>query len=193
MSKFDSQRLVDRVWVKHYKKIHGKHQAKRLLEAKKLAIELNVIKGIETVIDWCNARRINVSFTSKTTGTYNGAERLICINSKQTLAKQLYVLLHECGHLLIDDRSKTTEFRFRKGYYVTDENIKKLFIYRCTVVEEEFEAWSRGRKLAKKLGIKINDDAFDDLKSALLKTYMKWAIGDPEHQENGPSSHLNKK
>ena len=113
--------------------------------------------------------------------------REIRINPKQTAEKQLYILLHECGHLLIDDKSETTELRFKNGYYVNDERVKKKFIYRCTVLEEEFEAWHRGRKLATKLGVKINDETFNTLKAKFLKSYMLWAVGDPQYQQGGPT------
>ena len=115
-------------------------------------------------------------------GLYNNEEKTIYINSRQSIEKQLYILLHECGHLLIDDRSETTEHRFKNGYYANDASVKRRFIHRCTILEEEFEAWHRGRKLAIKLGIKVNDDSFSDLKAKFLKSYMKWALSDPKYR-----------
>jgi hypothetical protein len=64
--------------------------------------------------------------------------------------------------------------------------VRKSFVHRVSIVDEEFEAWARGRKLARKLGVKINDDVFDELKAKFLRSYMLWAVGDPKYQENGP-------
>ncbi len=186
MSEFNSQLWVNRAWARHHKRVEGKSPEKRLAEAKKLTTDLDSIEGIEAVVAWCAFRRINVEFTSKPGGLYNGVDRVIHVNSNQTVEKQLYVLLHECGHLLIDDRSQTTEFRFRKGYYVLDEMVRKSFVHRVSIVDEEFEAWARGRKLARKLGVKINDDVFDELKAKFLRSYMLWAVGDPNYQASGP-------
>jgi len=132
-------------------------------------------KSLATVVAWCNLRNIRVEFSTIEDGVYYKEERLICINKTEPLTDQLYTLLHECGHVLISDKSKTTEFRFRHGYGVTSRVIKKRFIHQCDIIEEEFEAWHRGRKLATKLGIKINDVAFSNFKASCLQTYIKSA------------------
>ena len=186
MSEFDPQTWVNRTWERHFKKVAGKSAEKRLVEAKKLTVDLDSINGIEAVVEWCTFRRVKVAFTTKSEGVYDSGLGEIHINSRQSIENQLYTLLHECGHLLIDDRSQTTEFRFRKGYYVLDDVVRKSFVHRISIVDEEFEAWARGRKLARKLGVKINDDVFDTLKAKFLKSYMLWAIGDPSYQISEP-------
>lgn len=186
MSEFDPQTWVNRAWERHHKRVAGKSAEKRLVEAKKLTVDLDSISGIEAVVAWCAFRRIRVVFTTKSGGIYDPGLGEIHINSRQSIENQLYTLLHECGHLLIDDRSQTTEFRFRKGYYVLDEVVRKSFVHRVSIVDEEFEAWARGRKLARKLGVKINDDVFDELKAKFLRSYMLWAVGDPNYQASGP-------
>jgi hypothetical protein len=186
MAEFNSQVWVNRAWARHHKRVEGKSPEKRLAEAKKLTTDLDSISGIETVVGWCAFRRIRVVITTKSDGVYDPGLGEIHINSRQSIENQLYTLLHECGHLLIDDRSQTTEFRFRKGYYVLDKEVRKSFVHRVSIVDEEFEAWARGRKLARKLGVKINDDVFDELKAKFLKSYMLWAVGDPKYQECGP-------
>jgi IrrE N-terminal-like domain len=187
MAEFDPKVWVNRAWDRHTKRMDGKTPEGRLVETGRLTADLDAIKGIEAVVAWCNFRRIRVIFTSKSGGVYDPESREIHINSRQSIENQLYTLLHECGHLLIDDRSQTTEFRFRKGYYVLDEDVRRSFVHRVSIVDEEFEAWARGRKLAKKLGVKINDDVFDELKAKFLKSYMLWAVGDPKYQQLGPA------
>lgn len=184
MPEFDPRKWEHRVRTRHRRRV--KKSAEALKENNKLTADLKTIKGIAEVVAWCNLRRINVEFSKSPGGYYSSNTRTIYINGQQSVEKQLYVLLHECGHLLIDDRSESTEFRFKNGYYSEEQGIKRKFIYRCTVLEEEFEAWHRGRKLATKLGIEIDDVRFSTLKAKFLKSYMKWALGDPNYQKGGP-------
>jgi len=186
VSGFDPLRWEKRVRSRHHKRTKVAPPERRRDEDRRLADDLRFIKGIEEVVSWCSFRRISVEFYKGCGGTYDSSDRTIRINSRQSIEKQLYVLLHECGHLLIDDRSETTGFRFRHGYHAPDSEIRRRFIYKCTIVEEELEAWHRGRKLAGKLGIKINDDVFSTLKATFIKSYMKWALGDPDYRANGP-------
>jgi|GEM_PF-1548629 len=189
MAEFNPQLLENKAWDRYARVVKRKNltTARKNREANKLSDEIAAINGLRVVIDWCNLRRIGVVFTNRRpAGVYQIEEKTIYINSRQSLEKQLFVLLHECGHLLIDDRSESTELRFKHGYYTEDKNVRRRFVHRCTVVEEEFEAWHRGRKLATKLGIQINDERFSALKAWMLKSYMKWALHDPNYQEDGP-------
>jgi len=189
MAEFNPQLLEDKAWNRYARVTKRKNLSpvRKKKEANRLSDEISAINGLKAVIEWCNFRRIAVVFTNRrSAGVYQIEEKTIYINSRQTLEKQLFVLLHECGHLLIDDRSESTELRFKNGYYAEDSNVRRRFIHRCTVVEEEFEAWHRGRKLAVKLGIEINDERFSALKAYMLKSYMKWALHDPNYQHDGP-------
>lgn len=189
MSSFDLQKWKSKIWDRYAKRISnsGLTDAQRLIETKHMAEESESADGLNELISWCNLKRINVEFTNrKCGGGYIGQEKTIYINSTQSVEKQLFILLHECGHLLIDNKNETTEFRFQYGYPASDPHIKRRFVHRCVVVEEEFEAWHRGRKLATKLGIKINDERFSSTKASMLKSYMRWALGDPRFQCGGP-------
>jgi hypothetical protein len=187
MAEFNPRKWEDKAWSRYSKRVKGMPPSARLEEAKILSDEIAAINGLKELVAWCNLKRITVDFTNrKCGGAYVGKTRTIYINSTQSPEKQLFVLLHECGHLLIDNKTETTELRFRHGYPTDDPDVKRKFIHRCTVVEEEFEAWHRGRKLAMKLGIQIDDERFSDLKASMLKSYMKWAVGDPLFQTDGP-------
>jgi len=189
MAKFDPKILEDRAWARYAKVTKDKRISPRQKknEVRKLNDDINVINGLKTIIEWCESRRIIVKFTNRrSAGSYHNDNKIIYINSTQKLEKQLFVLLHECGHLLIDDPSETTVFRFRHGYYEKNPKLRRKFIHRCAIVEEELEAWHRGRKLASKLGIIIDEYSYDTLKGNFVKTYMKWALKDPNFQADGP-------
>jgi len=187
MAEFNPRKWEDKAWSRYSRRVKGLPPAERLSEAKILSDEIAAINGLNELIAWCNLKRINVDFTNRRCGgVYIGQSRTIYVNSTQAAEKQLFILLHECGHLLIDNKSETTEIRFRHGYPTEDPNVKRKFIHRCTVLEEEFEAWHRGRKLATKLGINIDDARFSDVKASMLKSYIRWALGDPKFQDGGP-------
>ena len=40
---------------------------------------------------------------------------------------------------------------------------------------EELEAWKRGEGLARRLGIKINEEKFDKVRSDAIMSYIEWA------------------
>ena len=46
---------------------------------------------------------------------------------------------------------------------------------KVSVIGEEYEAWKRGRKLAKRLDIEVNKDKFDLAMTRALMSYFKWA------------------
>jgi len=43
-------------------------------------------------------------------------------------------------------------------------------------LEEEMEAWQRGRNLAKKLKLRIDEDVLDLIRTNCLKSYVKWSV-----------------
>lgn len=82
--------------------------------------------------------------------------------------------MHECGHHLIGYASGPNE-RYGSGYQAEDSATKRSTVHRIDIVDEELEAWARGLKLAKRLGIKIDVNRFNHTKSEYIKTYLKWA------------------
>ena len=56
-----------------------------------------------------------------------------------------------------------------------DLRIAKSKAYRVSIVAEEIEAWKRGRRLAKKLGHRVDDKKFDKMISENVMTYIDWA------------------
>ena len=93
----------------------------------------------------------------------------INICSRKGIEKKLYGLLHECGHALI--RRDWTKFESEYPAHATaelDRRKMKSDKYKVSLVEEEVEAWKRGRRLAKRLGIYVDDYKFNKLKTKCL-------------------------
>ena len=95
------------------------------------------------------------------------------INSTRSLETQLYILLHECGHILVSESDSIVN----GAEEVFDKYGEKTKIYKVFTVIEEVEAWKRGLRLAKKLNIPVNKEKWNRDVARAINSYMKWAIG----------------
>lgn len=140
--------------------------------ALKLTAEISAINSISVVVDWCLTKGIEIIFCRRSGGIYYPRKK-IKISSRASPVVQLYYILHECGHYLIGDKKLE---RYSMGYSQDDPNAKRTFHHRCDIVDEEFEAWFRGWKLAKRLGLNLNKESFDKTRTTMLRSYFKWAL-----------------
>jgi len=101
----------------------------------------------------------------------------ITINASQGAENRLFSLLHECGHVLLCSDEKRYKEAF-PGVWdgVQDKRRSRSRFFRISLVEEEIAAWNEGLKLAKMLGIKINQKNWDKHKTDCLYTYLRWAV-----------------
>ena len=60
-----------------------------------------------------------------------------------------------------------------------NRRLEKSKKYKVDVISEEIEAWQRGKKLAERLGIYINEDKFNEIMNKCIFTYVEWAAGLP--------------
>jgi len=61
---------------------------------------------ISKVIEYCHNKNYTVHFLPMVDDSILFEEKRILINSKHSLEKKLYLLLHELGHLLLLQRKK---------------------------------------------------------------------------------------
>lgn len=141
--------------------------------------------AISKVLDWCANRGINVVFKrikKGEGGSYNrdhSTGKTIKVSSSLKPQTRLHVLLHECGHYIID---VTNPGKYPRGYAnpIKDGRTERSWIHKIDVIAEEIEAWERGWELGVMLGIWADESAredFDRTKTDYLKTYIKWACG----------------
>ena len=137
--------------------------------------DLRFIQGVSAFVEWARSQGYSVRFGKTAAGgEVDSEEKTILINCQLSPENQVYNLAHECGHILIGEREK--DQRFGMGYNADEPNEKKTLHHRIDVVDEEFEAWDRGRKLAGRLGIRIDKKLFHQARARYIKTYMKWAL-----------------
>lgn len=147
---------------------------------KRHAIELDCIEHLQVVIFWCQDHGLIVDFDHRAGGLYYDKKR-IRVNQQARADLQLYWLLHECGHFLIDARG-TGHGRFHQGYAATDTLIKRTDAHRIDIIAEELEAWHAAKKLAIRLGIDLDIEAFNKWRVSCVKTYVKWCAQPGQYQ-----------
>lgn len=170
MPTFDRQLWIERAHRRHKRAPNARAGAK-------LELDLRSIDQLQTLVDWCIDRKIMVEFKQLQNGEYDGAARSIAINNRASPERQLYILLHECGHHLIGEPSPDGRFGCGHRAYIDDNpNLKRTTVHRVDVVDEELEAWARGLKLANRLGIKLDLNRYNRVRSMYVRSYMLWAV-----------------
>ena len=105
--------------------------------------------------------------------------KYITISKRQNIENRLYSLLHECGHLLVHQNGSKYEERFpiqsKMNQFMSNKQIEKSKGYRVETLTEEIEAWNRGRKLAERLNLYIDDKKFRKLANECIYSYIEWA------------------
>jgi hypothetical protein len=131
------------------------------------------IEHLQKIVDWCESRHLNVVFEKRFAGVYVMETQTIHLTTHVRPEKQLHYLLHEVGHFLIG--MKPDHERFGNGY-PQGENPKhiKSDVHKIACLEEEFEAWHRGWKLAKRLRLSLDRTSFDRTRIECLKSYVGW-------------------
>ena len=95
----------------------------------------------------------------------------------QGVENRLYSLLHECGHALIRSNAKNFEYSYpAHATAELDGRKRRSDKYKVSLIEEEVEAWKRGYRLAKRLGVFIDENNFNKLKTKCLISYFNWAV-----------------
>lgn len=185
MARFDPT-----VWrSRAYARFKAENSAGRPGAATQLRRSVNAVVGLERLTGWCLAKRIDVCFTNRSDCRYDPNDRTIKINSRMDPECQLHVLLHECGHYLII--ASGSDDRYVNGYDRDETLSKNSLLHRVAVVDEEFEAWSRGLKLARRIGINIDENRYNDTRVRYVNLYIRWAA---KRRRKASSSHdANKK
>ncbi len=121
---------------------------------------------------WIESKGYKVSCQTDAEDRLEFEEKTIYINSRQHAENRFYTLLHEAGHLLISQ----TANQFQKDHpmYAMSCDIRscRSKAYQVSLVAEEIEAWKRGRRLAKRLGLKVNNDKLDKIMTDCVMSYI---------------------
>lgn len=105
----------------------------------------------------------------------------IYIEGNHPIEIKTYLFLHELGHHILRRNWDKFKDKFPIQAYAEQVSIRKndkKYLRRTSYVvsslEEEFTAWEEGYKLANRLGIKVNKDKWNDLKTRCMRTYINY-------------------
>ncbi len=127
-------------------------------------------RAVKKVIQYLESRRLSVRKGRE--NVYYPEEKIIIYNASGSYRTQLYTLLHEAGHFL---QEKSRNFTVHNLIY-QGEIYTKYQKYR--LLEQEMDAWDRGMKLAKKLGIVIDEIDYRNTAAHFIMYYVKSLAND---------------
>ena len=133
------------------------------------------------LLEWI--RKKGYSLEEGTVDLYDPNNKTIFINKRLKSKNKLYSILHECGHLLVQQNTFSYEKRYKsqvEGLF--DKRKCRSVRWRVDFLKEEYDAWDRGYRLAKRLKIPISRERYYDYASKCLATYCKWVTDKEWHQ-----------
>tara|TARA_B000000557_G_scaffold235503_1_gene211276 strand:- start:488 stop:958 length:471 start_codon:yes stop_codon:yes gene_type:complete len=95
---------------------------------------------------------------------------LIRINQNLKYRERLFTLLHEAGHMIIENNVRS------QGILCFNKNVphnirsKKSFVH---VLNEEILAWNYGKDLVKKMDFYIEENKFEEYMSDCIMSYIR--------------------
>lgn len=94
----------------------------------------------------------------------------VIIDGTISYEMQTYILLHECGHILLWENGMALDIQDKSG-----RTLGASFKERTFTVIEEIEAWKRGLSLAKRLKIPVDEVKWEEEVAEAIGKYIKWA------------------
>jgi hypothetical protein len=133
--------------------------------------------GIEELIEWTNKKGYDIEFDYCVQDEFRPDDRMITISTRQGREKQLYSLLHECGHLILQNNDDLYNTKYpssaKMAYCTNNKRLERSYKYKVDVMTEEIDAWRKGKDLAKRLDIYIEEDNYYSISTKCLYTYIK--------------------
>ena len=147
--------------------------SKPLKKLKKQVFE----SGICDLIEWAHKKGYSIDFDYCVQDELRPADKLITISTRQNEEKQLYSLLHECGHLILAKNETSYEKKYpsstKMAYFNSNKRLARSPQYKVDILAEEIDAWRKGEDLAKRLDIWIDEENYYKTKSKCVYTYIK--------------------
>jgi len=147
--------------------------SKSLKKLKKQAFET----GIEELIEWTNKKGYDIEFDYCVQDEFRPGDKMITISTRQGREKQLYSLLHECGHLILQNNDDLYNTKYpssaKMAYCTNNKRLERSPKYKVDVMTEEIDAWRKGKDLAKRLDIYIEEEEYYLVSTKCLYTYIK--------------------
>ena len=96
----------------------------------------------------------------------------IVVNNRVTRQRQLYLLLHEAGHVLL----RECEREHKRRYPAAVINSKRATrAHKIDILREEVMAWEKGREIASDFQVPIDDSVWHSMVTSALYKYLEWS------------------
>lgn len=132
---------------------------------------------INIVLEYCQNKNWKVKFKKMGPDFCYTVSKEIEIGLSQTPENMLYSLLHEVGHLVESQNPVWYKKRYPGLTYRKNSKVFKAFY-----VLSEFSAWNVGLKIAKKLGVYVNEKNFLKTQSLCIFSYFYDAVDSGKSQ-----------
>lgn len=126
------------------------------------------VLGEAVLLAWCANHRISVKLRRgrQSASHYDHTTKAIVASAWNDRAR-LFMLIHEVGHAVL--RNRTSFYLDSSPYMATPGTVG----VKLATIQEEFAAWTEGLKLARSLGVCVDERAFDRSRAACLRSYME--------------------
>jgi len=96
----------------------------------------------------------------------------IVVNNRVTRQRQLYLLLHEAGHVLLRTCEKDHKRRYPAAV-LTGQRATRA--HKIDILREEVMAWETGRDIAADFQVPIDDSVWHSMMTSALYKYLEWS------------------
>lgn len=96
----------------------------------------------------------------------------IIVNNRVTRQRQLYLLLHEAGHVLLRESEKEHKRRYPAAVI---KGTRPTRAHKIDTLREEVMAWEKGREIAADFQIPIDDSIWHSMVTSALYKYLEWS------------------
>ena len=147
---------------------------------KKLKKKVFVL-GLETVCEWVAKKNYSVVFDYCVQDEFSSADNCISVNTRQNIENQLYTLLHECGHLILHNNenlyNKNYPSSAKMACYSRNIRLERSPKYKVDVLSEEIDAWRKGKDLANRLDVYIDEEKYYSMMTKCVYSYINTLAG----------------
>jgi hypothetical protein len=133
-------------------------------------------RGLDKLSLWVLKKKFDLEFDYCVQDEFRSDNRCITISTRQGLENQLYSLLHECGHLLLNKNENSYAKKYPSSskmlHYNSNKLLERSARYKVDVLSEEIDAWRKGKELANRLKIEIDEEKFYSVMTECVYSYI---------------------
>ena len=132
--------------------------------------------GLEKICEWVANKNCDLDFGYCVQDEFRSADNCISINTRQNIENQVYTLLHECGHLILHNNENLYNKKYPSSAKMANYNrnirLERSSKYKVDVLCEEIDAWRKGKDLANRLDVYIDEEKYYSMMTKCVYSYV---------------------